>query len=558
MQRRTLIRSGAATALAAGGLSRLSDALAQATSDATAAAAVASPAAAAGMIPIGNNEPFDYALLKGRARALAGTAYRPPRRQLPPSVAALDWDQYQSIQFKPDHALWADDKLRFQIKLFHLGLFFKRPVRMHALTNGQAQLLAYDPSMFNYGKSGLQGASLPADLGFAGFRVNVAPSFKSDVAAFLGASYFRAVGAEGQYGLSARGLAVDTALPRAEEFPDFTDFYFDQPAADSDTLVVYALLDSPSIAGAYRFAITPGEPLLMDIDAALYPRKAIERLGIAPCTSMYQTGENDRRMANDWRPEIHDSDGLSMHSGSGEWIWRPLANPVRLRFNAFADKNPRGFGLLQRDRNFDHYQDDGVFYDKRPSLWVEPKSDWGEGAIDLVEIPTIDETFDNIVAFWNPVTKPGPGQELLFGYRLFWGSQPPSRPPLAQCVATRTGLGGIVGQKRKYFSWRFALDFAGDVINLSDLKVEQLQANVSASSGRIELKSARPLAAIKGVRILFDVVPPADSVQPINLRAYLSADGQALSETWLYQWTPPPPGERKFARALSTSRLGLA
>lgn len=505
-----------------------------------------SPAAhAAGLQPLGAPRPFDLAALKGQARLLSTQPYKPRSGTLPPSVAALDWDQYQSIQFKGDHALWADQKLRFQVKLFHLGLFFKRPVRMHELADGMAQELAYDPAMFDYGKSGLEGQKLPTDLGFAGFRVNISPEFKSDVAAFLGASYFRAVGEEGQYGLSARGLAIDTALPRDEEFPDFTDFWFETPAADSTTLTVFALLDSPSITGAYRFAITPGEPLLMDIDAALYPRKAIERIGIAPCTSMYQTGENDRRMAYDWRPEIHDSDGLSIHTGSGEWIWRPVANPTVLRFNSFADNNPAGFGLLQRDRNFDHYQDDGVFYEKRPSLWVEPKSGWGEGAVALVEIPTVDETFDNIVAFWTPSNPPRAGEELLFGYRLFWGSQPPSMPPLATCRATRTGLGGVVGQKRKYFSWRFALDFAGGPLAEMDLGTDKIDLSVRISSGRTEITSVRPLDAIKGVRALFDVVP-GEGTSPIDLRVALFSNGQPLTETWIYQWNPPPLADRKL------------
>ena len=539
MKRRNLL--GMAGALAVGGGS----------------AAMSSPAAAAaGLQPLGKSQPFDLAWLKGTARALATRPYQPHGRALPGDVAALDWDQYQSLKFKADHALWADDKLRFRIQLFHLGLFFKRPVRMYEVRQGRAQELAYDPAMFDYGQSGLDGARQPKDLGFAGFRVNMAPAFKSDVAAFLGASYFRAVGAEGQYGLSARGLAVDTALPRDEEFPDFTDFYFDPPTPDSDTVVVHALLDSPSIAGAYRFAITPGEPLLMDIDAALYPRKEIERMGIAPCTSMFQTGENDRRAATDWRPEIHDSDGLSMRTGTGEWIWRPLSNPATLRFNSFVDKNPQGFGLLQRDRNFDHYQDDGVFYEKRPSLWVEPKSGWGDGAIQLVEIPTSDETFDNIVAFWNPIRKPQRGDELLYGYRLYWGSEPPARPSLASCVATRTGLGGVVGQKRKYWSIRFAIDFAGGALTQLDRRGTKIEAVITASSGRIEISSARPLDAIKGIRAMFDLVP-ADTVEPITLRVFLSSGGLALSETWLYEWSPPPLADRKLV-TLATPILPIS
>jgi glucans biosynthesis protein len=500
-------------------------------------------AQAAGLKALGSPQAFDYAALKGRARTLAAGAYQASKTTLPPDVANLDYDRYQAIRFRKEHGLWADDKLHFQVRLFHLGYFFKRAVRLYEVTDGKSQQLAYDPTMFNYGKSGLDGAKQPADLGFAGFQMLYHLAPEHDVAAFLGASYFRATSGNRQYGLSARGLAVDTALGRPEEFPDFIEFYLERPAPTSNTLIVYALLDSPSISGAYRFAITPGATLVMDIDAALYPRKTIERLGIAPCTSMYQAGENDRRMANDWRPELHDSDGLSMVTGTGEWIWRPLKNPAQLRFNAFADTNPRGFGLLQRDRDFDHYQDDGVFYEKRPSLWVEPKSGWGKGYVDLVEIPTADETFDNIVAFWNPEQPPQPGQELLFGYRLYWCDEPPALPPLARCVATRIGIGGIVGQKRSKFSERFAIDFVGGDLSLID-SAAKVEPVISVSRGTVEITSARPLAAINGFRAMFDLVPD-ESTEPISLRLFLSSDGQPLSETWLYEWIPPALADRK-------------
>lgn len=486
---------------------------------------------------------FDYAWLKGEARSLASREYRPPAGHLPEAVKDLDWDQYQAIRFRPDHALWARENSRFQLQFFHLGLFYKTPVRLYETSGGQVRELPYAAAMFDYGRSGLKGSHLPPDLGFAGFRVLYHTDWRRDVAAFLGASYFRAVGGEMQYGQSARGLAVDCGLGRPEEFPAFTAFWFERPAAGSDSLTVYALLDSPSIAGAYRFDIVPGATLVMDVDAALYPRRPIERLGVAPLTSMFQYGENDRRMADDWRPEIHDSDGLSLCTGSGEWIWRPLANPADLRFNAYADENPRGFGLLQRDRDFDHYQDDGVFYERRPGVWVEPRSNWGRGSVQLVELPTLDETLDNIVAFWNPAEKPQAGQELLFGYRLYWGSRPPFSSHLAQVVATRTGIGGIVGQKRKYFSWRFVVDFAGGPLAMVGDGV-RVEAVASASRGRIEIASARPLAAVRGYRAMFDLRPADDGVEPINLRLYLRANGQALSETWLYQWVPPAPSER--------------
>ncbi|MDP9045786.1 MAG: glucan biosynthesis protein D [Pseudomonadota bacterium] len=525
MQRRTLLRAAGAVA-------------------ATGATTLMWPSAgAAGLVPLGRPDKFDYAWLKGRARTLAAVPYEPNTIKLPAAIAGLSWDQYQAIRFKPEHALWADSKLHFQIELFHLGLYFKRPVHMYEVADGLAQQLAYYPAMFDYGKSGLAGTRQPPDLGFAGFRFkfHLAPQF--DLAAFLGASYFRATSGTRQYGLSARGLAIDTGMSRPEEFPEFTSFWFERPAPNANTLVVYALLDSPSVAGAYRFAITPGDTTLMDLDIALYPRKEIERLGIAPCTSMFQAGKNDRRKGNDWRPEIHDSDGLAIHNGNGEWLWRPLRNPRTTSFNAFADRTPRGFGLLQRDHDFADYQDDGVFYDRRPSLWVEPKGDWGEGAVDLIEIPTDNETNDNIVAFWNPTRKPAAGQELLIGYRLYWGREAPVQSPLARVVATRTGIGGVVGKDRTYFSWRFAVDFAGGDLALLDGKTS-VDAVVSASRGRIEIVSARPLGAVNGIRAMFDVVPEPGSVEPISLRLYLRADGQPLSETWLYEYTPPPLNDR--------------
>ena len=507
------------------------------------AGSAAVPAWAEQLQAIGAPQRFDYAALKGQAQAMSRKPHEKPPAVLPKEIEALDWDAYQAIRFRPDHALWRHDKLRFQAQFFHLGLYFKSPVRLYELADGQAQELAYLPEMFDHGKSGLDPAKLSRDLGFAGFRLNFHTDLQRDITAFLGASYFRAVGGELQYGLSARGLAIGTGAPVPEEFPNFTGFWLERPAAGSNSVTVYALLDSPSVAGAYRFVITPGDTQVMDIDAALYPRTTIDRLGIAPCTSMFQTGENDRRMGYDWRGEIHDSDGLAMWTGHGEWIWRPLTNPRQLAFNAFQDHNPRGFGLLQRDRDFDHYQDDGVFYDRRPSLWVEPKSGWGAGSVQLVEIPTVDETFDNIVAFWNPARPVQAGEELLFGYRLYWGGKPPARSPLARCVATRTGLGGVIGKKRTVFSWRFAVDFAGGDLPLIGSNAVMTPV-VSASAGaRIETTSARPLHAVRGYRALFDVVPTA-STDPIELRLHLSCDGQSLTETWLYQWVPPPMGER--------------
>src|SRR5258708_5346295 len=455
------------------------------------------PATATGTGPA---KVFDYAWLKGQARFLAGSAYQTSKDVLPAGMAALSYDQYQSLRFRSDHALWSDAGLPFRLQFFHVGRGFAQAVHLYEVNNGQAREILYDPSMFEFDKAGIDPALMRDHAGFAGFRVQFVTDWRDDVTAFLGAAYFRAVGGDTrQYGLSSRALAVDTAYPRPEEFPRFTSFWFERPATGSGTLTMYALMDSPSITGALRFFIVPGGTLVMDIDSAFYPRKAIDRLGVAPLTSMFFYGENERRAANDWRPEIHDSDGLSIWTGAGEWIWRPLTNPAQNHLNSYFDENPRGFGLLQRDRNWDHYQDDGVYYDRRPSLWVEPKSGgWGKGAVQLFEIPTNDETSDNIVAFWNPAEKTKAGQELLFSYRLYLGTHLPYSSPLAQTLATRTGIGGPGGQKRQYYSWHFAVDFTGGELRAlpNDANVEAVM--ITSHGSTTQHLTAHHLEAIKG------------------------------------------------------------
>jgi glucans biosynthesis protein len=349
-----------------------------------------------------------------------------------------------------------------------------------------------------------------------------------------------------QYGISQRGLAINCGLPEPEEFPDFIAYYLERPAKDSSRLTVYGLLDSPSVAGAYRFVIDVGDTTLMDIDSALYPRRQIERIGIAPATSMFLCGKNDRRIDDDWRPEIHDSDGLQICNGAGEWIWRPLVNPASVRVNSFLDDAPRGFGLMQRERQFAQYQDDGVFYDKRPSVWIEPKSAWRKGAVMLVEIPTPDETNDNIVAFWTPEEKPQAGVEYLYGYRLYWCRDNPHGPKQATVIATRTGVGGQVGVKRSHFAWRFVVDFAGGELATLSENARVLPV-ITTSRGRIEIASARRIVSRPSEwRAAFDLALTGDIVDPVNLRLFLSLDGQALTETWLYQYTPPPAAQRKI------------
>ncbi len=497
-----------------------------------AAFAQADPAAA--KIRLGEAAPFSFDALKERAKVLASAPFQEPVVRAADILETVDYDAFQQIQFKKDHGLGADGSVNFPAQFFHLGRYFKAPVKIYALQGGQAREVLYGPDYFTFGKTDFD-QTLPPDLGFAGFRVMSDVEAKTDWLAYLGAAYFRSSGELDQYGLSARGVAIDVAMPHPEEFPRFTEFWLEPGPVDSDQFTIYALMDGPSIAGAYRFLCTRNEKVLMDIDAALFARRAIERMGVAPLTSMYWFSEHDRHLARDWRPEIHDSDGLAMWTGAGERLWRPLNNPKGVAVNSFFDQSPKGFGLIQRDRNFYNYEDDGVFYERRPTVWVEPKGDWGKGSVQLVEIPTDDEIHDNIVAYWLPEAAVTAGSAWEFAYRLHWVDQEPYPPSAGRVLGTRLGRGGVAGQPRPAGARKFVLDFAGGP--LVDLKkADKVEPVVSTSRGKIDYVYALQIVGTTNWRAFFDLY--VEGPEPVDLRCFLKLGDQTLTETWLYQYLP--------------------
>jgi periplasmic glucans biosynthesis protein len=507
------------------------------------AAAGFSPAALAqASLKVGAPAPFAFEALKKRARDMAGAPYAAPPRPSPEILNQIDYDAHGKIKFKTDLALWAEGPSEFPVTFFHLGRFFQKPVRMHVVERGQAREIIYDDAYFDMPEDS-PARNLPDNSGFAGFRFQEPRSGKldwrrNDWVAFLGASYFRAIGELYQYGLSARGVAVDVAVHgKNEEFPDFTHVYFDTPAPGSDTVAVYALLDGPSITGAYRFLMRRTAGVIMDIEKALFLRQDVSRLGIAPLTSMYWYSEKAKPSAIDWRPEIHDSDGLAMWTGSGERIWRPLNNPPSIITSAFIDENPHGFGLLQRDRVFDHYLD-GVYYDRRPSLWIEPQGGgWGKGSVQLVEIPTDDEIHDNIVAMWVPAEPARAGQAFEFRYRMYWTADEPYPTPLARVVSTRMGNGGQAGTVRPKGLRKFMIEFKGEPLARL-AKGEIPKPILTASRGEFSnlITEAVPNDVPGHWRTQFDLT--VTGTEPVEMRCYLRNKDQVLSETWLYQHHP--------------------
>ncbi len=492
-------------------------------------------------LKMGASEPFSFENLRKQAEAMSRQAYVAPPSPAPDVLYQIDYDAHGKIRFRTDLALWANGPSEFPVTFFHMGRFFQKPVRMHVVEGGQAREIIYDTQYFDM-PADSPARKLPDNSGFAGFRFQEARGGKldwrkNDWVAFLGASYFRAIGELFQYGLSARGLAVDVAVHGVnEEFPDFTHVYFETPKAGSDTVTVYALLDGPSVAGAYRFEMKRAASVIMDLDTALYLRKDVARLGIAPLTSMYWYSEKAKTTAIDWRPEIHDSDGLAMWTGAGERIWRPLNNPPRIITSAFGDDNPRGFGLLQRDRNFDHYLD-GVYYDRRPSLWIEPQGSWGKGSIQLVEIPTDDEIHDNIVVMWVPADPARAGQALEFRYRMHWSDVEPYPTPLARVVATRFGNGGQAGTARPKGVRKFMVEFIGEPLTKLPSGVIPKPV-LSASRGEFTniLTEAVPNNVPGHWRTQFDLT--VTGTEPVEMRCYLRNENEVLSETWLYQYHP--------------------
>jgi glucans biosynthesis protein len=475
----------------------------------------------------GAGEPFSWQILTARAQKLSRQPWRPiPLRQ---HAHAIDYDAVGQIGYRADKTLW-DDNPSGGIRFFPLSRYAQMPIEIAIVDKGRATPFRYEPSLFEAHTAELT-ALMAASDGFAGFRI-MNPGNIGDWMAFQGASYFRSAGPLNQYGLSARGLAINTSVPgMSEEFPAFTHFWLER---DSDgSLIIYALLDSPSITGAYRFVNRrSASAITQDVSAALFPRKDIAQLGIAPLTSMFWYSEGNRAQGIDWRPEIHDSDGLALLSGTGERLWRPLINPPRATTSSFFDKGPRGFGLLQRDRTFDHYQDDGVFYEKRPSLWVEPQGDWGAGAVTLFEIPTTRETDDNVVAFWTPAKQARRGQRLDYAYRLNWIGTEPQPLVVARATDVWSGTAGRPGHDPIPGARKIVVDFVGS--NLDGFGRGDVTPSIDIKNGKLLSSAAYPVQESKNHwRLTADII--RDSDQTSDLRVFLKAGGNALTETVLYQ-----------------------
>ena len=315
------------------------------------------------------------------------------------------------------------------------------------------------------------------------------------------------------------------------------------PVSFDDHTGFRQIFDGKSLTGAYEFVVTPGDATRIAVRSRLFLRRQPLVLGLAPLTAMYFHGENSARPAGHWRPRVHDANGLLIHDGaSNEWLWRPLINPVNLQTDLFVVKKPRGFGLMQRNRRFEEFQDNDARYDLRPSVWITPKGDWGSGHIALVQLPAPNDTNRNIVAFFQPDQRPPVGQALHCDYEIQFGDYRIGKAPLASSVNTFVADAHRIDPTNEPGSYLLTINFSGD--ELATLRRDAaVVANVTAlDDGRVLRQYVEYLTPMKGWRLTV-LAKPADG-RALSLRAFLSLGGaensqpRTLSETWSYRLPP--------------------
>ena len=506
------------------------------------APALASVSAAPALAQNGTPEPatppkpprFDSTQVLEMARNLARQPWRKPALDLPEPFNTLNHDQYASIERKPEAFIWRDQSIGFTIEPTPRGFIFNNSLQINVVEDGVARRIAYDPADFTFGK--VPAAAERKEVGFAGFRIWLRgqDGALQDFCNFQGQGYFQTIGRGQPFGAAARGLAVRPVdQARGEEFPHFSAVWIERPVLAANAIIIHALLESESVTGAYRYTMRPGDATIVDTECTLFTRAALDNVGIAVTQGTFLFGPIDRRRGDDVRPAVYDVAGVQMRSGKDEWIWRPVANRQSIQLSAFVDDNPKGFGLLQRDRDFSNFTDDDNHWEARPSVWTEPLGDWGPGHVTLIEIPAESQVNQNIILYWRPRAPLAASSETSFSFRQWWAWTPPDRPPFA--VAARSRSGRVIGSPPNARRRRFLVEFRGDA--LADVaRFPEVTARVTTMQGAIMSSKLTLARHEKAARVTFDV--DAGNEPHTELRLLLESAGKPISETWLYRWTP--------------------
>jgi periplasmic glucans biosynthesis protein len=468
---------------------------------------------------------FEPAVVVEAARLLSKRPFLPPTTAIPEPFSGLTAETYQTIKHRSERLIWGDENRGIVLEPLHRGFLFAAPVSLSLVEDGVVKRIVYDANRYNFGK--LVVPTQTTDMGFSGFKILLQGDGMREIASFQGASFFKSMARGQNSGVVARALALKTGDARGEEFPIFRAFWIERPTPDG-VVIIHAIADSESATAAFRFTMRANDITIIDTEATIFARTALDHIGFGPMQATFLFAANKRRNVDDLRPAVHEASGLQMLNGRGEWLWRPLNNPEQLQVSQFMDDNPKGFGLVQRDRDFSNYQDDEQRFDLKPTLWIEPIGDWGAGSIQLIEIPTDSEVNDNVVVFWRPRAALAAGSETTLAYRQFWCWSPPEKPALAQVVSFRVGKGSSARRRR------CLVEFAGDIFG--DEKPAELKLSLSSSPGQIINPRILHNAARKTARVLFELDPGSETA--IELRLIIEEGEKPLTETWLYRWTP--------------------
>ena len=497
--------------------------------------------------------PFSAATVLDLARALAAQPYAAGRTDdLPDALRSLSREQYGAIRTRAEARIWAEAGLGLTVEPLHRGSAYIDRVALFLVEDGAVRPVAYAREAFEPGGPALP--EMKEDPGFSGFRVRARfdggeRGELGEFAVFQGASFFRLVARGQGFGATARALILRPADGRGEEFPRWRAFFLERPSADGP-LVVHALIDSESLAGAFRFTLRPGDASVADVEGMLVTRAAIDHVGLAGMQTSYLFGPNDRRGSDDARAAAYASGGLQVRNGGDEAIWRPVHNPDTLQISSFLDDGPRGFGLMQRARDYADFADDVQHWERRPSLWMEPGSAtgveglWGAGAVTLLEIPSDSEANENILGYWRPRVVLPARAEVGFRYRALWCWQlpaPPSAAAAAAAPAAPPALAAVTGSRsgRGASGTRrlFLVDFLGDgLFDGAGAVLPDLAATVTAGPGAIARQTLYPYPDRRTVRVAFELDPGGEHA--CELRLVLKSGERPASETWLYRWTP--------------------
>ncbi len=513
---------------------------------------------------------FTFAQVQATAQQLAQTPDVPLPDSLPPQLRKLTPAQELGVFWNDKYRLWRKKGLPFQVDFYHLSNEGTTSPKINMVDSRSARALPlpYSPAFFN--DQVPINPPLPPNLGYAGFYVRYPINKPDSLDGFfsvLGASYFRVLAQDQVYGLSARGLAINAGLDgKPEEFPEFKEWWLHEPAPNSTEIVLDALLDSPSVTGAYGFKIHPGSVTSVDIHATLFFRRRVEWLGIAPFSSMYLYGENAPNHFGNFHPEIHDSDGVLLNTGKGDWLWRPLGQEPFFQIYKFDDENPKGFGLVQRDRDFQHYQDLNLKYNVRPSAWVIPHGNWGKGSVVVAHRPSNDPNTDNVVLFWHPDQIPQAGARMELDYTIDFYMNDASLPPLAYTKETRiinpapppelpTGTSPASSAAKQFgppqalmtgtpSPVQFLIDFAGNGIEgIPADKPPYLYLHFDPPETRLRDWRLEKIGYDNSWRATFTIIPFKPNV-PTELHCRLTqttqpqSNARPLSEDWNYTWHP--------------------